>query len=50
MRKLKKGTLVYHKDAMTEPKCLICGEHLGEYNYRGKNVCPACIEYIRANY
>ena len=50
MNKRNYGTHLYKEDAMTKPICLICGEHLGEYNYRGKSVCTACIELIRTNY
>ena len=40
----------YREDAMTKSVCLICGERLGEYVYRGKTVCPTCIEFIRKRY
>ena len=50
MKQATNSSTIYKKDAMAKPICLICGENLGEYNYRGKAVCPACIEYIRTYY
>jgi hypothetical protein len=40
----------YKEDAMTKSKCLICGEHVGEYVYRGKTICTECMKFIRSNY
>jgi hypothetical protein len=40
----------YKADAMTKSVCLICGEQLGDYEYRGKAVCKECIKLIRSNY
>ena len=40
----------YRKDAMAKTICLICGDHLGDYIYRGKSVCPECLKYIKKNY
>ena len=42
--------LGYREDAMEKSICLICGERPGEYEFRGKTVCPVCIESIRKNY
>ena len=41
----------YRENAMTEPVCLVCGEHLEKhgYVYRGRPVCHRCVEYIRSN-
>jgi len=46
---LVKNPAVYSDGEMTRSVCLICGERLGEYTYRGKNVCADCIKFIRAN-
>jgi len=40
----------YKEDAMTKADCLICGEHIGEYVYRGKSICIECMKHIRSNY
>ena len=40
----------YREDAMMESFCLICGEHVGDYMYRGKPVCVDCIGWIRSNH
>ena len=45
-----KESYTYKDDAMARHACLICGEHLGDYEYRGKAVCLDCIKYIRANF
>ena len=40
----------YKEDAMTKSVCLICGEQIGEYVYRGKSICAECMAIIRSNY
>ena len=45
-----KESLTYKDDEMTRPICLICGEHIGGYEYRGKAVCHECIRYINENF
>ena len=30
-----------------QPGCIFCGEYEGIINYRGKNICPKCIEDMR---
>ena len=57
MAETKKSEAGYHKepfmykdDAMSRSVCLICGEHMGNYEYRGKAVCRECIKYMRANF
>ena len=42
-------TKTYQKNAMADSVCLICGEHPGEQTFRGKSVCPECLEFIRKN-
>jgi len=52
MKQIKeKKPLEYREDAMSEPRCLVCGEHLNKYGYlyRGKTVCRGCVEYIRSS-
>ena len=45
----EKVVISYREDAMTKPVCLICGEHIGDYVYRGKSVCSECLKYIKTN-
>jgi hypothetical protein len=40
----------YKEDIMTKSVCLVCGEHIGEYVYRGKTICTECMKFIRSNY
>jgi hypothetical protein len=40
----------YKDDAMTKSVCLICGENVGEYTYRGKAICTECLEFIRTKF
>ena len=40
----------YKEEMMTKSVCLICNEHYGKYEYRGKPVCINCLELIRANF
>jgi len=39
----------YRDDAMKESVCLICGEHIGDYCYKGKTICTDCMVFIRSN-
>ena len=48
--KRHKQSVGYKEEAMTKSVCLICGERIGKYEYRGKPVCLVCIEYIRTNH
>lgn len=32
-----------------EPSCIFCGESKAATNYRGKNVCAACLRLLAAN-
>jgi len=45
-----KESFAYRADAMTKPFCLICGDHFGVYEFRGRAVCSKCVEYIRTNF
>lgn len=45
-----KNIAVYGDEIITKEACSICGEHSGTYTYRGKIVCPECIEFIRKRY
>lgn len=31
-----------------EPACVFCGDARDVYNYKGKNVCPNCIEELKS--
>lgn len=31
-----------------EPACIFCGQAKGVRNIKGKNICPACIEEMKA--
>ena len=42
--------LSYKEDAMTKSVCLICGENVGEYTYRGQAICTECLEFIRTKF
>ncbi|WP_026486387.1 AbrB/MazE/SpoVT family DNA-binding domain-containing protein [Caldanaerobius polysaccharolyticus] len=30
-----------------EPACIFCGDAKGVINYKGKNICPSCIEELK---
>jgi len=47
---MNEKTHVYNESAMTKPVCLICGEQIGEYTYRGNSICTECVKHIRSNY
>ena len=40
----------YKEDVMQRSVCLICGEQIGEYIYRGNSICTECVKFIRSNY
>ena len=42
----------YRENAMTEPKCVVCGEHLANngYVYKGKVVCRGCVDFLRSKF
>jgi hypothetical protein len=40
----------YKEDVMSKSVCLICGEQIGEYVYRGNSICTECMKLIRSNY
>ena len=51
MIKIKlKEPFSYKEDVMTKSVCLICGENIGEYTYRGKRICTECIKIIRSEF
>ncbi len=31
-----------------EPACIFCGQAKDNKNYKGKNICPSCIEEIES--
>ncbi|SHE87277.1 transcriptional pleiotropic regulator of transition state genes [Caldanaerobius fijiensis DSM 17918] len=33
-----------------EPACIFCGDAKGVINYKGKNICPNCIEELKNNF
>ena len=42
--------LAYENDAMAKGVCLICGERVGQREYRGKAVCSECLKSIREKF
>ncbi|WP_129598957.1 AbrB/MazE/SpoVT family DNA-binding domain-containing protein [Anaerophilus nitritogenes] len=30
-----------------EPACIFCGQAKDVHNFKGKNICPACIEELK---
>jgi len=30
-----------------EPACIFCGQTKDNINYKGKNICPACVEQLK---
>lgn len=30
-----------------EPTCVLCGEFKNNTQFKGKNLCPSCIQYIK---
>lgn len=32
-----------------QPSCIFCGEANDVINFEGKNICPACVEKIKAH-